>query len=228
MSKGAGGGGRGSKGGKGGGAGGGVTQGSLDAAGIEGNAASINKAWEQQFGQPIKSVGEIHSLVGLGKGDLGAHGNVSVSTAFGRLEVTARGNGIQVGRTFKNGSVSHDHLFIASHMQGKGLGTKMLKTSVKQYQRLGVKSISLHAAEKGRYVWPSMGFRVSKATLGKYVSGYKDFRKANGLPPPGKIHSVQQIARSPLGKQYLLSSHAPSMEHMTIRTARLAKELAKR
>jgi GNAT superfamily N-acetyltransferase len=234
MSKGSGGGGRSgaSKGGSsGGGAGGGITADSLEAANIEGvSPDALKAAWKREFGRDIKSPSEVHALVGVSKSDLGEHGVVTVRASgfFGGMSVRVDASGLQIGRSYSKGEAKHDHLFISANRQGQGLGTRILKTSVRQYQRLGIKKVSLMAAEAGRYVWPSLGFRVSASSLRQYVSGFQKYAKDNGLKMPGKIYSVQQIARAPGGKQYLLSKHAPDLQDMSIRTARLAKELGRR
>lgn len=209
--------------------GGGLTQGALNSGGISGNAKSIAEAWQANFGQPIGGVGDIYALAGINKSDLGKFGEVSVrADKYTGISVTVNAPGLQMRRGFRDGVANHDALFIAKEMQGRGLGSRMLRTATEKYQQLGIKKINLEAAETGRYAWPSMGFRVSRESLAKYASGYRAFASERGLSAPAKIRSVQQIARSPGGKEFLLSKHAPDHQEMSIRTARLARELKKR
>jgi GNAT superfamily N-acetyltransferase len=216
------------------GGGGGITANSLAAAGIsfDGSPTELKRTWKATFGAELTSASQVHAVLGLTKSDLGSMGGVEISgnQYLRKMEIRASGNGIQVGKTFRPGVVHHDHLFLAPHLQGKGLGTRMLKGQVSQYQRMGIKKINLTAAETGRYVWPKMGFRANSESMGKYRSEFKSYLKERGLPVPRKIHSVQQIARTThkgkqVGKDFLLNHSSVRVQDMSIRVARLARNL---
>lgn len=194
----------------------------------------IQNAWKSTFGQPLQHASEVVALSGLTKADLGKRGELKISVSpSGLFRITATAQGIDMSRTYRQGSVYHGHLFLGPSKQNNGLGSRIIRTQVASYQRLGIKKVSLDAAEVGRYVWPSLGFRVSRASLSQYRTSFHSYLQERGITPPAKIHSVQQIARfthggEKVGKAFLLSNAAPNMQSMQVRTARLAKALERR
>lgn len=219
---------------KGGGGGGPLTAADLQQNQITGlNARDLKTAWKHTFGQELNSTQQVYDLLGVNKGMLGARGEILVSGGRhgSALRIYAGGPEFNMTRTFHNGAASHDTFFLTDKAQGKGLGTKVLAQATKSYAQLGVKKISLEATMAGRYVWPKMGFRASASDMREYRDGFTSFLRAQGIEPPKRIHSLNQIARTEvngrkLGKEYLLSRNAPNLTHMTIRTARLAKYLS--
>ncbi len=219
---------------RGGGGGGGLVVADLNAAQIKGlNARELKAAWKDSFGAELTSAKQVYDLLGVTKDMLGAKGEIHVSGGrYGSaLRVHVAGDDFFSQRTFHKGQASHDQLFINDGAQGKGLGTKMLARATQSYSELGIKSVTLSAAAKGRYVWPKMGFRVDARDMKEYRAGFTKFLKDQGAPLPKRIYSVNQIARTTfngrqLGKEYLLSKDAPNVKFMTIRTRRLAQYLA--
>lgn len=221
---------------KGGGGGGPLTGADLQQNQITGlNARDLKTAWKHTFGQELTSAQQVYDLLGVSKSMLGARGEILVSGGRhgSALRIYAGGPEFNMTRTFHDGAVSHDTFFLSKNAQGNGIGTKVLTQATKSYAQLGVKKISLEAAMAGRYVWPKMGFRASASDMQQYREGFTKFLRAQGVEPPKRIYSLNQIARTELngrklGKEYLLSRDAPNLTHMTIRTARLAKYLSGR
>jgi GNAT superfamily N-acetyltransferase len=218
-----------------GGGGGGLVLSDLTAAQIKGlNARELKAAWKDTFGgAELTSVKQVYDLLGVTKDMLGPKGEIHVSGGrYGSaLRVHVSGNDFFSQRTFHKGQASHDQLFLKDKAQGKGIGTDILRRATQSYAQLGIKSVSLSAASMGRYVWPKMGFRVSASDMREYRAGFTKFLESQGVTPPKRIYSVNQIARTTLngrqlGKEYLLSKDAPNVKFMTIRTRRLAQYLA--
>jgi GNAT superfamily N-acetyltransferase len=212
---------------------GGITRAMLAKAGITVDSpAGLSRAWKSTFGKQLSSPSEVRELMGLSASDMGERGSIHVAVGPGSITAYAyaQASGVQMSRTFRNGTARHDTLFIDASRQGQGIGSRILRNAVASYERLGIKSVSLQAAEAGRYVWPKMGFRVSSPQMAQYRSGFTAFAKSQGYNPAGPIRSVQQIANTTIGsrkigKEYLLSKSAPNLSHMTIRTSRLKKGL---
>lgn len=220
------------KGGSSGAVGVGITTASLARVGIESDLtpAELRRTWKATFGKDLQSAGEIRDLIGINTSDLGTRGSVRVTgNEFTKeLSVSASGPGLQMTRRYTPGVAHHDTLFLSD--TGTGAGSRIYRTSIAKYQKLGVKEVRLQAAEIGRYVWPSKGFRVSAASMAKYRAGFRAFLEKEGIQAKGRIYSVQQIARTThkgrkIGKEYLLSASAPNLQYMRARVSRLAKEL---
>lgn len=219
----------------GGGGGGNLVAADLKAAQIKGlNARELKAAWKDTFGSDLTGVQQVYDLLGVSKSMLGPNDEINISGGrYGSaLRANITGKEFFAQRTFyKGGHVSHDELVVRPSAQGKGLGTQMLQRATQSYAQLGIKSISLTAAAKGRYVWPKMGFRVSASDMRDYRDGFTRYLQSQGLPVPRRIHSVNQIARTTIsgrqiGKEYLLSQDAPNVRSMSIRTRRLAQYLS--
>ena len=130
------------------------------------------------------------------------------------FEVTMAANddSMEMVRTFNplTKSVKHDVLKIMGEKQNAGLGSKVIRKQMESYQKLGIKHVSLEPKWKGRYVWPSMGFRPSPKQEAKLVSEFKRWGKEQGHAVGSSVKTAPDIARfsvgsKKLGKEFLLS-----------------------
>lgn len=139
---------------------------------------------------------------------------------------TTIGRDVELVRSFrrKRGKVAvhHDLLFLPEHLQGEGIGPRVIKEQLKAYEALGVQQIDLDAAWIGRYYWPKLGFDVAPSRLPDYVGKFRRYLEGRGMAPDvvsrltNGIRSMQDIALTragdeQLGKDFLLSGHAGAM-----------------
>lgn len=62
-------------------------------------------------------------------------------------------------------TVYHDYFTLAASDQGSGIGARCIARSVAMYQKMGLKSVGVHAAlSTGGYAWAKMGFVPSQSS----------------------------------------------------------------
>ncbi len=122
-----------------------------------------------------------------------------------------------IQRTFKRAGralrARHDVIRLADHLQGEGIGSKVLLQQLGAYEQLGVTHIDLDAAWIGRYYWPKIGFDLPKAELAEFAEKFRRYLVSRGVDAEDvsnlKIRSMRQIAAfkkdgQQLGKDFFL------------------------
>ena len=153
--------------------------------------------------------------------------------ASGRnIKASLRNSDVYYGidRTFKldQSVVVHDYLRLHESQQGKGLVKKAFAKSMKVYEKMGVKSVEVHAAlDRGAYAWAKYGFVPDKASW-KELQGYlrpglnairdelpeNTYKKVNGIINSSNPKSIwilvdlkDQYNNDNIGKHLLYGQH---------------------
>jgi hypothetical protein len=84
-----------------------------------------------------------------------------------QLKLTSQAHNVTISRTFTrkpDGSleVVHDAFKLPVDKRGAGIAKKVLRDSMNEYERLGVKKVTLHAnLNVGGYAWAKFGFKAT-------------------------------------------------------------------
>ncbi len=154
---------------------------------------------------------------------------VELSLARGKPRIEMSSNEAEVSRLFSKGEkgelqVYHAIMEIKESSQGKGLGAKILRDQLREYEVLGVKKINLYAVDVGRYTWARMGFSLKNpGELAEILQQFESYLVHHGLSPSAaratvsNIKSVRDLARVEIdgertGKAFMLSDSYSSRE----------------
>lgn len=137
-----------------------------------------------------------------------------------RLYISTSHKGIDVKRTFRKEDgklvITNDEFGIDDKNQGKGTGRKMLAAQLREYRRVGAVRVELNAVDVGHYIWPRMGYELTKPSdfadvTRRYKAWLRDF--SGGLSEsladaPTSVFdvAVQTVNGRQVGKEYLLWS----------------------
>lgn len=113
--------------------------------------------------------------------------------------------------------VHHDYFFIRDDLQGTGVGADVLRAQMQEYRRLGVDTVSVDAADVGKYFWPSIGFDAHPAAVDRAITAYKTWlvrtdraaTAADATAAVKGIRSLPSLAQAEFGKDFLLSVEGP-------------------
>lgn len=96
----------------------------------------------------------------------------------------------------------------------QGIASELLRQQLAENERIGVRRIDLLAAKDGRAVWPRMGFELKRPSdFNQIRARFDGFLRERGLDPAAyPATTVGELAREPIGREYLLSPAAPLME----------------
>lgn len=117
-----------------------------------------------------------------------------------------------------NGSISvHHSLFeIPKELNGKGSAKEVMAKSFALYEKIGVKKVTMHAVDVGKYVWAALGFKASEPSeRKKVVTAFSKFLVKKRIVADVKNFDLPQIANMvvkgvKIGKKFLLSDDCPS------------------
>jgi SPP1 gp7 family putative phage head morphogenesis protein len=114
--------------------------------------------------------------------------------------------------------VNHDRFFLPEAMQNMGIAKEVVPGMLREYERLGVANVTIHAVDVGRYSWSSMGFAFDAESEHRVKAGFLRFLRERGLSM--KDAAVQKLVEQPwklaqyesdngqrLGKEFLLGVH---------------------
>jgi hypothetical protein len=145
----------------------------------------------------------------------GVHPQIhSIETSYHkvRMHLTLHDeNGAQIGHTEREITrddegdlhVHQEKLFLKTtdggNATGKGLGPKIIASNFDGYEKMGIKSASIHAAYVGSYVWAKMGYTASPKDMAKVNAAFKQHLIEQGVKPPGDFQTIKQIAEYAAG-----------------------------
>jgi len=147
---------------------------------------------------------------------------------IGTLQRTFRRSGEEL-------TVNQDAMFLDRAAQGTGTGTWMLNRQFDQYERMGVATVDIHAAEVGRYYWTKVGYRMTYSSQRNYLEHFDEvapnwgigdeqvadlramferdpteFARQRDLPEVTYTDQNGREARAPLNKALFLDKKSPT------------------
>jgi hypothetical protein len=193
---------------------------SLDSIGIKpADAPKVQSAWKTMLGEDLTPEGA-RRLSGVPDAK-----SISVKPIKGGVEVEAKGDGVHLIRKIYEDRVHHMTFEVDD--SGKGIGREILKRQVGEYDRLGIKNVTMYANDVGNYAWPRVGFEpADPKDLLRFKDAYRSFLERRKLDTSlADAGSLEEIANSKHGKEFLLSPAAPSEVELIADVKSLAKRL---
>lgn len=149
--------------------------------------------------------------------EIGAEGRYTVTTARdGGVAIQAAfGSNAHIVREYhrnKRGEliVHHAYFTVEESAQGAGLGKRILRNQVEQYERLGVAKIKTEAAWVGQYTWPRMGFELRspkklealKLEFAAFLQATYDMPFEEATAHMAHVDSIHQLAMTQLSPRH--------------------------
>lgn len=162
---------------------------------------------------PEESIGP---LLGISSDELKSAARLTDEVnALGSILNTRTKDGTRINVTVKNsgGRKIAEINDLDAGQTGKGVGSRHLANMLDAFERAGIERVDLRSTDVGRYYWPRKGFPLKQGEFDVVLKAFKGTLSEAELERLGPINSIQDIAKLPEGKQFLLSRASPNLDY---------------